>query len=60
MTGKIPPTNIFLFLVSDNTHSILTTKSTSQRFYYPAGYTELPTFNAPKDFIYSNDNGTSF
>ncbi len=60
MTGKIPPTNAFLFLVSDKTRSILTTKSTSQRFYYPAGYTELPTFNVPKDFTYTNDNGTLF
>lgn len=57
MAVKIPPTDALLFLVSDKNNSILTTKSTGQRFYYPAGYTELPTF-ALKNFNYTNDNGT--
>jgi glyoxylase-like metal-dependent hydrolase (beta-lactamase superfamily II) len=55
MAVKIPPTDALLFLVSDKNNSILTTKSTGQRFYYPAGYTELPTF-ALKNFNYTNDN----
>lgn len=56
MAGKISPTDVFLYLVSDKNNSILTTKSAAQRFYYPAGYTELPTFVA-KNFSYTNDNG---